>query len=65
MKYEATNWKKGDPITAESLNKIEAALEELAALSEKETEVVEPIVDEKIESSESTDPTKNTKAKKG
>lgn len=62
MKYEATNWKKGDPITAESLNKIEAALEELAALSEKETEVVEPIVDEKIEA---TNQTKDTKAKKG
>ncbi|MCM3511645.1 hypothetical protein [Carnobacterium inhibens] len=72
MKYTATNWKKGDSITAESLNKIESALEELAALTEKEPELVkteskeekEPEVVE-TDSKEEKEFPKITKAKKG
>ena len=62
MEYTATKWKKGDAITAESLNKIEEALEELAALTEKEHEVVEVDSTEEIEKIE---PATDTKAKKG
>lgn len=62
MEYTATKWKKGDAITAESLNKIEAALEELAAFTEKEQEVVEVDSTDEIEKVE---PVTNTKAKKG
>lgn len=62
MKYTATKWKKGDAITAESLNKIEAALEELAAFTEKEPEIVEVASEDKIEEIE---PAKDTKSKKG
>lgn len=61
MKYTATKWKKGDAITAESLNKIEAALEEFAAFTEKEPEVVEVEVD----STKEIEPTTDTKSRKG